>query len=194
MRNPTEHQPMGSDRADGAAFGIWQWSLKIYDLPHVKDALLALQDRYRIDINLTLWAIWSARLGYRLDEAAIQAVTADIEAISHYGVARLREVRRFLSAPKPGFPAQEVAELRGMLLDAELRAERLIQQRLEGLTITTFGKHRTGDEEWKAAARAHFNAIGTCLEKPILVVDESKSGAPEELFDQVLETASLVEP
>lgn len=143
-----------------------------------------------MDVNLTLWCLWSAKSGYRLDAEAVGRLAESVDGVARYGVARLREVRRFLTAPKPGFASHDLAALRTRLLDAELFAEKLIQRRLAEITIAQFAPSIEADEHWAHAAREHFRNVGSCLEKPILLVDEDGPGTPADLFQRVLEAAS----
>jgi uncharacterized protein (TIGR02444 family) len=40
---------------------FWDWSLETYSRPGVAEALLDLQDRFNLSVNMLLWCLWSSR-------------------------------------------------------------------------------------------------------------------------------------
>jgi uncharacterized protein (TIGR02444 family) len=106
---------------------LWRFSLAFYARPGVSEALIALQDRARCDVNLMLFALWlgvSGRSRLTKEELAIadriaRPIGADI-------VEPLRTLRRKLSSD----PDADVQRLREGIKALELAAEKVIQDRL----------------------------------------------------------------
>lgn len=181
-------------KAEDAAAAFWEWSLAVYAHDEVKDTLLTLQDRHHLNVNVMLWCIWAARQGWAFETKQVQLITDAVDPFSRYGIERLREVRRYLSSPKPGFDEAALRELRQDLLLVELKGERLVQTRLAELTVELGGSpvppaRRETDE----IARRHFRNVGPSLEKPVLLADSHGSAAAGELFDRLLELTALEE-
>jgi uncharacterized protein (TIGR02444 family) len=106
---------------------LWRFSLAFYARPGVSEALIALQDRARCDVNLMLFALWrgvSGRIRLTKEELAIavrmaRPIGADI-------VEPLRALRRKLSSDLDA----DVQRLREGIKALELAAEKVIQDRL----------------------------------------------------------------
>ena len=172
---------------EAAAQDFWAWSLAVYDRASVKDTLLVLQDRYQQNVNLLLWSIWAARKGWRLAPEQVVQIVAAVEDFTLGGVERLRELRRYFSVPKKGFPYDAIIAIRADLLRLELETERLIQHRLAALTVELGGERVEEDApDASASARVHFDSIGPRLEKPVILVDEQGPGSPALLFESLL--------
>ncbi|HEX2151922.1 MAG TPA: TIGR02444 family protein [Stellaceae bacterium] len=108
---------------EGAAF--WRFSLALYARPGIAEALIALQDRAGLDVNLILFGLWvGARHGLNLESDRIAAATEAIAELN--GVVRnIRPLRRQLGAAD-----SDIRRLRRALLQLELAAERQVQRRL----------------------------------------------------------------
>ncbi|MGC2412860.1 MAG: TIGR02444 family protein, partial [Stellaceae bacterium] len=64
--------PNGDKTAAGEAF--WRFSLALYARPGVAEALIALQDRAALEVNLILFGLWfGARQGRRLSAGELTA-------------------------------------------------------------------------------------------------------------------------
>src|SRR5438552_10158709 len=77
--------------------GLWSFSLKFYAHAGVAEALIALQDRDNVDVNLILFALWlgiSGRAG--LTGAGLAAADEAVRTIRAEIVAPLRALRRKL--------------------------------------------------------------------------------------------------
>jgi len=106
---------------------LWRFSLAFYARPGVSEALIALQDRVRCDVNLMLFALWlgvSGRSRLSKEELAIagriaRPICADI-------VEPLRALRRKLRSD----PDTDVQRLREGIKALEVAAEKVIQDRL----------------------------------------------------------------
>ena len=127
---------------------FWRFSLAFYARSGVAEALIALQDRAALDVNLMLFALWrGAVYGHRLDAAALRAAEAAVAALRDEVIVPLRALRRRLK------PAQgdDVQALRRRIGRLELAAERAAQARL----VATVASSVEGDDR-RAAADANL--------------------------------------
>jgi len=70
-------QKNGKSSLSGEAF--WRFSLAFYARPGMADALIALQDRAGLDVNLMLFALWRGALhGQRLHASEMRAAEAPV--------------------------------------------------------------------------------------------------------------------
>jgi uncharacterized protein (TIGR02444 family) len=127
---------------------LWDWTLRAYGQAGVPEACLTLQDTYGQNTSLLLWAVWAEAAN-----PALLARAADIarrwEALA---LSPIRDVRRAL---KPAFEGIEDAAREGLREDVkavELRAERVLMERLEAMTADHGGAHALAALE--AASRA----------------------------------------
>ena len=127
------------------AHPFWGWSLEIYGRPGVEEALLDLQDRLGLDVNLLLFACWTGAAGRgRLSGSEWTRLidgTADWRASV---VEPIRAVRRHLKdrGDMPGATA-----LRERVKALELEAEHAAQLAIAGMAT---GK---GESDVAAAVR-----------------------------------------
>ncbi len=179
----------GAITEDTAPDAFWQWSLKAYGQDGVSEDCMLLQDRHHMNVNVILWCIWTGQCGWLLADEAVGTVIESVRDFNLYAVERLREVRRFLSAPKVGYPHTELQRLRRALLEIELSGEQLIQHRLARETFAVAGPPPEASQTSPAmAARAHFAASTRSLEKPPLLVNEGDPVAPSTLFERIVQT------
>jgi uncharacterized protein (TIGR02444 family) len=109
---------------------LWRFSLGFYAVPRVARALITLQDRDGLDVNLILFALWLGLSGYGLlDRDALAAADQAVRAIRTEIVEPLRTLRRRLK----GNPDTSVQKLREDVKELELAAERVVQSRLARL-------------------------------------------------------------
>jgi uncharacterized protein (TIGR02444 family) len=111
---------------------FWDFSCAVYAAPGVREACLALQDRFGLDVNLALLCAWvgadragSMRAGHLAAAAALVGGWQD-EVVRPLRDVRQRIKRLALMAD----PA--VASFRGRVAGIELEAERLQQAMLFG--------------------------------------------------------------
>lgn len=102
---------------------FWDWSLECYARAGVKDALLELQDRHGLDVNLMLWCVWLAEQGREPGPALDPAIEL-AQDWTRRVTGKVRSARREAAAD----PA--ISGLYQALLSAELEAERVLQDRL----------------------------------------------------------------
>lgn len=113
---------------------LWDWTLTAYGRPGAPEACLELQDRFGRNTSFLLWAAWAGAEGRGPDEALLNDAAAIARAWEAQVLGPLREVRRTLKPARP--PVDDVSRegLREEVKAAELRAERLLMETLEGLT------------------------------------------------------------
>jgi uncharacterized protein (TIGR02444 family) len=144
---------LGTDQtASGEAF--WRFSLALYARPGVAEALIALQERAALDVNLILFGLWlGARRGRQLAAGELAAAAAAIAPIASAAVAPLRRLRRQLKpASDPDLQA-----LRRRIAGLEIEAERRVQYRLAALISGASGKQPQGNQ--MAIAEANLALI-----------------------------------
>jgi uncharacterized protein (TIGR02444 family) len=142
MRDAARAAPSGGE-------ALWRFSLALYARPGVAGALLALQDRAGIDVDLVLFALWfGATRGRRLDAAALGAAET---AMAPRGLVQtLRGLRRELKT----IGDRDAEALRRRVLALELSAERRVQHRL----LAAFAD-RSARRPQLAAAEANLGLI-----------------------------------
>lgn len=109
------------------AEGLWRFALALYSRPGVAGALIALQDRAELDVDLILYALWlGCSLRRRLTVAELAAAAEAAAPLATAAVAPLRAVRRELARA-----AEPDAEALGRhVLTLEIVAERYVLRRL----------------------------------------------------------------
>lgn len=120
-----QQQQYGESSTSGDAF--WRFSLAFYARPGVAEALIALQDRAGLDVNLILFALWRGIVhGHHLDKPELNAAEATIAPLRRGVVMPLRDLRRRLK----GDSDPDLQQLRPRVARFELVAERRVQCRL----------------------------------------------------------------
>jgi uncharacterized protein (TIGR02444 family) len=118
-------QKRGKLSVSGEAF--WRFSLAFYSRPGIADALIGLQDRAGLDVNLILFAIWRGIVhGHRLDERELTAADAAAALLGREAIGPLRALRRRLK----GDSDADLQALRNRIAALELVGERRAQSRL----------------------------------------------------------------
>ena len=144
--------PAPMSRPGKLAESFWRFSLALYARPGVARALLTLQDRDGLDVNLILFGAWvGAVQGRYLDEAVLRDAVAALDPIRQSAILPLRQLRRAL---KRGTSP----EIGSRIASAELAAERVAQGRLAAI-VAAVTKRESSRE---AAVAANLAA---CLGK-----------------------------
>src|SRR5262249_36933398 len=106
---------------------FWRFSLAFYTRPGVAAALIRLQDRAEMDVNLLLFAVWCGAVhGHRLSATELRQAGAAGAALRREVVQPLRDLRRRLKSQSDG----AMQALRRRVAALELAAERAAQTRL----------------------------------------------------------------
>jgi uncharacterized protein (TIGR02444 family) len=131
---------------------LWRFSLALYALPGVADALIALQDRRGLDVNLILFSLWLGISGRgALGSDLLVAAEATTGMLRSEIIEPLRSLRRKLRHHPDG----DVQELREGLKALELAGEKAAQARLARLCVRV----RTDASPEDRLAAAHDNLV-----------------------------------
>jgi uncharacterized protein (TIGR02444 family) len=120
---------------DGNPF--WSFSLALYGRPGVALALIALQDRLGLDVNMLLLCCWAGTVGRVLSAEDIAAVEQIAEPWQAEIVRPLRAVRRRLKGGFAGLPPERVEAYRKRVNELEIAGEQLAQEAMTGLLPAT---------------------------------------------------------
>ncbi len=111
-----------------AAESFWNFSLALYGKPGVASALIGLQDRLGLDVNMLLYCCWVGSAGHSLTVAELAAVEAAVEPWQAEVVRPLRSLRRRLKGGIGALPADRVEAYRKRLNELEIEGERIAQE------------------------------------------------------------------
>jgi uncharacterized protein (TIGR02444 family) len=116
------------EASDGGA--LWRFSVAFYARPGVSEALIALQDRAGVDVNLMLFALWrGVSGGGRLSSEELAIADRIARPLRVDVVEPLRALRRKLRK----HPDTDVQRLREGIKAIELATEQVVQNRLSVL-------------------------------------------------------------
>jgi uncharacterized protein (TIGR02444 family) len=116
---------------------FWSFSLALYGRPGVAPALIGLQDRLGLDVNMLLFCCWTGTVGRPLSPADIAAVEHIAEPWQAEVVRPLRALRRRLKGGFADLPAAAVEAYRKRINELEIAGERLAQDAMAGLLPAT---------------------------------------------------------
>lgn len=116
-----------------AADDFWRWSLEVYGRPGAADAFLALQDVCGLNVNVSLWCLWTGVAMGDLPEARLLAAQERVARQSALVTEHLRTARRNCGSTAAGVPPALADALRVRIKATELEAERVEQAILCGL-------------------------------------------------------------
>jgi uncharacterized protein (TIGR02444 family) len=111
-----------------AADSFWSFGLALYGRPGVAPALIGLQDRLGLDVNILLYCCWVGSGGRSLGAADVAAVEAAIEPWQAEVVRPLRALRRRLKGGFGELPGDRVEAYRKRLNELEIDGERFAQE------------------------------------------------------------------
>lgn len=167
---------------------LWDYARALYANPEVQTKLLALQDRFRLDVDLILWALWCHRQGLRLSNEEATEIIRSVEPMAAHATQPLREVRRYLSTPRKGFPETDQQALRQRVLELEIASEELVLKRLEAATRAV--THQASDLSHQAtSAEQLFSIVRSSIDMPTVIADEGGPFCPLGLFRDLLKLA-----
>jgi uncharacterized protein (TIGR02444 family) len=113
---------------------FWRYSLRIWRIPGVEEACLALQERCGADVNLLLFCGWTGQQGRQLDRRALKSAISRVGAWQSDVIVPLRLARQGLKRQREGAAAALPAQgLRKRLAALELDLERVEQALLADL-------------------------------------------------------------
>lgn len=147
---------------------LWDFSLELYGAADVAPACLALQERYRVDVNFLLLCLWLGRAGHGdVGAAEIARLHGAVEAWHGEVVRHLRTVRKRLKAPVAGEDRALALSLRRRIQKIEIDAEH-IEQLMLGAALPEAGAAKPGGNGLPAARanlEAYFTLIGAVLDE-----------------------------
>ena len=125
---------------------FWIFSLAVYQQPGIPEACLYAQDRFDVDVNVLLFAVWHVASHDRVPEPSLMADAARVSASWRSRVvAPLRTIRRAMKDGIAGWDAPEVEACRDRVKVLELAAERKQQDRLARLAPLPRGHEDAAD-------------------------------------------------
>ena len=144
------------------AQAFWSFSCGLYRQPKVQSALLRLQRRHGININVILWCLWLGVSGYRrLTLSQMQECLDHVYLWHDRIVCGLRLLRQHI----PKRDGRRV--LRDMVLDYEVEAERIEQSFLVARMVwfkrVQVGSSRTQCQRACHHLATYFQAMGVCI-------------------------------
>lgn len=153
---------------------FWDFSLALYGRPGVAPALLGLQDRHGIDVNLLLYCCWMGTGGQLLSPADLAAARDVALAWQHEIVHPIRAVCRRLKAGFPALNAEAAEALRRRVGDIEIEAEHIAQDAMAALRPRGASGHATGGAVTAANLKSYLRMknipIGVAEENDLLAI------------------------
>lgn len=146
------------DLADLSTSRFWAFSLEVYGDEAVAEACIALQDRYGVDVNMLLFALFAASRGTVLSSADIERLDRAVGPWRRNVVRPLRRVRRWLKA-EPHAADDAVTRLRSTVLDRELESEAYQQELMERTVAIREGPPDVRAAEDNLARYAQFAGL-----------------------------------
>lgn len=164
-----------AERADPPSTeSLWTFTLALYPCEGVSPAVIALQDRHGVHVNLLFLACWLGASGRgRLDGDGVGRARAISDAWQGEVVEVLREVRRRLKdwrldAPgRPSPPENEREDYRKKVVGLEIEGERLEQGMLEAAFAGPVTELAGAEGRAKDAAhnlQAYLGQLGVALD------------------------------
>jgi len=138
---------------------FWDFSLRIYRLPHVSATCLSLQNEHGFDVNVLLFACWFGTTHGAMPEGLLADALQFSRQWSTEVVKPLRHARTWMKgalADDASHLASQsgAAELREKIKAVELRSEQLQQQALERLVQNSAEVHTSSQRTMPAHAAA----------------------------------------
>jgi uncharacterized protein (TIGR02444 family) len=106
---------------------FWSFTLGLYGKPGVAPALIGLQDRLGLDVNMLLYCCWTGSDGRLLSRDDLKAVEAVAEPWQSEVVRPLRALRRRLKGGFGAMPAERVQVYRKRVNELEIEGEHIAQ-------------------------------------------------------------------
>ena len=132
------------------AAALWDFARDFYALPDVSGALIELQDRAGLDVNLILFALWHGLSGRgRLDAGKLAAADQAVRTLRIELIEPLRDLRRRLVTNLDA----DIRRLRAAVKEVELCAEKASLARLAACA----GPLITGSDPAECLGAAHGN-------------------------------------
>jgi uncharacterized protein (TIGR02444 family) len=157
----------GTPTGDGS---FWTFTLELYGKPGVAPALIGLQDRLGLDVNMLLYCCWVGADGRRLSREDLKAVEAVAESWQSEVVRPLRALRRRLKGGFPPMPADRVESYRKRVNELEIEGEHIVQN---AMAKETRGERQAGTDTAAAAVCANLQAYLKLRHAPVEVPERA---------------------
>ena len=142
---------------------FWTFTLELYGKPGVAPALIGLQDRLGLDVNMLLYCCWSGADGKVLSREDLKAVEAVAEPWQSEVVRPLRALRRRLKGGFGAMPAERVEGYRKRVNELEIEGEHIAQN---AMGQQPRGERQAGDSA-AAAVAANLEAYLKLRHAPV---------------------------
>ena len=133
---------------------FWSFTLDLYGKSGVAPALIGLQDRLGLDVNMLLYCCWCGADGKVLSREDLKAVEAVAEPWQSEVVRPLRSLRRRLKGGFGAMPADRVEAYRKRVNELEIEGEHIAQN---AMGRQPRGERQAGGST-AAAVAANLNA------------------------------------
>lgn len=133
---------------------FWRFSLRVYRMPGVAQACLALQERCGADVNLLLFCGWAGRQGRELDLPRLRSAMGRVADWQSLVIGPVRVARRALKQQHDPAAAALALPFRRRLAAIELDLERVEQWLLAELAA-----------QWPRSTAAAPSAAATNLQR-----------------------------
>ena len=142
---------------------FWSFTLGLYGKPGVAPALIGLQDRLGLDVNMLLYCCWAGADGRLLSRDDLRAVEAVAEPWQSEVVRPLRALRRRLKGGFGAMPAERVQTYRKRVNELEIEGEHIAQN---AMAQPPRGEHAAGASA-AAAVAANLTAYLKLRHAPV---------------------------
>lgn len=144
---------------------FWDFTLSIYGNKGFSPAVIALQDKHHLDVDILIFCCWTASTGRgALSDATIAKAREVADPWQAEVVNALRIIRRRIKEGFKGTPENLPAALGKDILGREIDAERVEQMMLEAIAPAAGGAGKSAEDKAKDAAgslKAYLKACNT---------------------------------
>ncbi|SDT05037.1 TIGR02444 family protein [Pseudomonas oryzae] len=141
------------------AQSLWDFSITLYSRPGIAELCLQLQDARDADVCLLLTALWLERRGVAATPARLARLEQLAQPWQQAVTIPLRQLRRTWKAAASRDAG--LAELRRELAALELKAERLLLERLQELASDWPPANGAAPSDWLETLAAGWAAATT---------------------------------
>ncbi|MFO0995522.1 MAG: TIGR02444 family protein [Alphaproteobacteria bacterium] len=146
---------------------FWDFTLAIYGREGVSPAVIALQDKHGLDVDILLFCCWTGSTGRgALGAAEIARAKTVADPWQSQVVNALRTIRRRIKDGFEGTPTGLPDALRKQILSQEIDAERLEQIMLEATVTVAPDVARAAEARAANAAASLAVYLKACGVKP----------------------------
>lgn len=137
--------------AEKSPLEFWPYTLALYGKPGLPPALIGLQDRLGLDVNLLIYCCWAAARGVRLEAEDIAAADRAVAAWRHQVIEPLRALRQRAKAGIDGIAASASEPYRKKMIELEVAGEQIAQE-----TMAQHLPQRVAVDKPRPTAAAHL--------------------------------------